>query len=373
MRGPAAPRPVAGPLEQASNSAAHRGHRRRAVGCGGPELPQLAQAALWGLGRVIALEHPDLSCVRIDLDPRGGLDQATDLCGELVCDDRSEEEIAFRDGERLVLRLSRCETRHKSGSLDVARGEGSYLITGGLTGLGLATARWLVSQRARYLVLAGRSAPSEEARLAIGEMERAGARVLVVQADVSRREDVDRLLGQIDGTGVPLRGVIHAAGTFDDGVLLEQRWERFEKVMAAKVAGAWNLHQATRGIPLDFFVAYSSGASLLGSTGQGNYAAANSFLDGLAGYRQSLGLPGLAINWGPWAEVGRSAWNEWPPRGAADSALAGLDRAGSWIRRPPASSLTRQTAGRGSAHRLEQVGHSNARPRATAVPAPQDG
>ncbi len=269
--------------------------------------PQLAQTTLWGLCRVVALEHPDLSCRRIDLDPRDGLGQVSDLFDELKGADCSEDEIAFRNGRRLVLRLPRCETGEKQGRPAVVHGDGKYLITGGFTGLGLATARWLAETGARHLVLTGRSAPGAEALLAIAEMERAGVCIAVVQADVARPNDVERLFGEIDAASVPLAGVIHSAGTYDDGVLLEQTWERFERVMAAKVAGAWNLHQATRGRLLDFFVLYSSGASLLGSPGQGNYAAANAFLDGLASHRRALGLPGLAINWGPWAEIGHTA------------------------------------------------------------------
>jgi acyl carrier protein len=105
----------------------------------------------------------------------------------------------------------------------------------------------------------------------------------------------------------PLRGVIHAAGVLDDGVLLEQRWPRCRQVLAPKVDGAWNLHQATLNTPLDFFILYSAGAALLGSPGQSSYAAANAFLDGLAHYRRARGLPAVSINWGAWAEVGMAA------------------------------------------------------------------
>lgn len=105
----------------------------------------------------------------------------------------------------------------------------------------------------------------------------------------------------------PLAGVVHAAGVLDDGVLLQQDWQRFHGVMAPKIDGAWNLHVLTRNMPLDFFVCFSSVAAVLGSPGQGNYAAANAFMDGLAHHRGALGLPGLSINWGPWAEVGMAA------------------------------------------------------------------
>ena len=115
------------------------------------------------------------------------------------------------------------------------------------------------------------------------------------------------MLAQAHAWGPSLRGIVHAAGVLDDGVLQQLNWEQFARVMAPKVAGAWNLHTLTQELPLDFFVCFSSIASLLGSPGQGNYGAANAFLDALTHYRQSLGLVGLSINWGPWADVGMAA------------------------------------------------------------------
>jgi acyl transferase domain-containing protein/SAM-dependent methyltransferase len=263
---------------------------------------QLAQTSLWGLGRVIALEHPDLACLRVDLDSAGGADRITPLVGELLRR-KEDDQVAFRDGQRLVLRLTRTEIANGPGATFGA--DGTYLITGGLGGLGLLTAGWLVDHGARSLVLAGRSAPSAEARLAISAMERAGARVVAVQADVSREEDAVRLVSiATTEDKAPLRGIFHSAGSLDDGVLLQQNWQRFEKVMAAKVAGAWSLHRLTRDMPLELFVLFSSGASVLGSPGQSNHAAANAFLDGLALHRRNMGLPALAINWGMWSEVG---------------------------------------------------------------------
>jgi len=122
--------------------------------------------------------------------------------------------------------------------------------------------------------------------------------------------DEARLCGVLEtirSTMPPLRGVIHAAGVLEDGLLAEQDWEHFSRVLPAKIDGAWNLHRLTAGTPLDFFVMFSSTASLLGSPGQTNHGAANAFLDALAHFRQSLGLPGLSINWGPWSEFGAAA------------------------------------------------------------------
>jgi acyl carrier protein len=129
----------------------------------------------------------------------------------------------------------------------------------------------------------------------------------VVQADVSRANDLTRILDQIDHSMPPLRGLVHAAGVLDDGLLLHQEWSRFVTVMAPKIDGAWNLHALTLDRPLDFFVLFSSMASLLGSPSQGNYAAANAFLDALAHHRRAQGRPALSINWGAWADVGMAS------------------------------------------------------------------
>ncbi|MBX3148329.1 MAG: SDR family NAD(P)-dependent oxidoreductase [Gemmatimonadales bacterium] len=180
----------------------------------------------------------------------------------------------------------------------------SYLVTGGLTGLGLLTAERLVERGARHLVLVGRRGPSEAAQQTIAGMEQAGAQVAVRRVDVSRPEAIAELLAEIDTTLPPLRGIVHSAGVLEDGALLQQSWDRFRIPLGPKVAGAWALHRGTCHRPLDFFVLYSSVASLLGSAGQGNHAAANAFMDGLAYYRRACGLPALSISWGAWSEVG---------------------------------------------------------------------
>ncbi len=183
----------------------------------------------------------------------------------------------------------------------------TYLITGGLGGLGLLIARRWVQQGARHLVLVGRSAPSEEALAALREMEGAGAQVRAVQADVSCYQDLADLFAMIRESMPPLRGILHSAGVLADAALLRQDWERFARVMAPKVQGAWALHELSLDLDLDFFVLFSSTAALLGSPGQGNHAAANTFMDALAHYRRARGLPALSINWGVWSEVGAAA------------------------------------------------------------------
>jgi acyl transferase domain-containing protein/acyl carrier protein len=185
--------------------------------------------------------------------------------------------------------------------------DGTYLITGGLGGLGVLTANWLVQHGAKHLVLVGRSTPNPVVGNQLKQLEQAGSQVVVLSADISQLEQVNYVLATIEKFLPPLRGIIHAAGLLDDGILLQQTWERFAKVLAPKVYGAWHLHTLTQKLPLDFFVLFSSAASLLGSSGQANHASANAFLDALATYRRTQGLTGLSINWGPWTEVGAAA------------------------------------------------------------------
>jgi NAD(P)-dependent dehydrogenase (short-subunit alcohol dehydrogenase family)/acyl carrier protein len=187
------------------------------------------------------------------------------------------------------------------------REDGIYLITGGLGGLGLEVARALVQRGAKHLVLAGRSAPSEAAGRRLEELRASGATVRAAQLDVANAEETRLALERLAAEGPPLRGIVHAAGILDDGLIAEQDVSRFERVLGPKAVGAFNLHQATLGSGLDFFVCFSSAASVLGAAGQGSYAAANGFMDALARHRRGRGLSGLSVNWGAWAEVGMAA------------------------------------------------------------------
>ena len=267
-------------------------------------------AAVWGLGGVIAVEHPEFCCVRVDLDPREDLDQqAQSLLGEIRSTD-GEDQVACRNGSRYVRRLvslTNDEQQTISGQTAELDPEATYLITGGIGAIGLRVAERLVERGARHLLLSGRRGPSDAAREALSRMQSVGAQVVVVQADVSSEPDVVRLLGYCGASMPRLRGIIHAAGLLDDSILLEQDWQRFSNVMAPKIAGAWNLHLHTLDAPLDFFVLFSSAAAIIGPPGQGNYAAANAFLDALAHHRRARGLAAVSINWGPWSEAGMAA------------------------------------------------------------------
>jgi acyl transferase domain-containing protein/thioesterase domain-containing protein/acyl carrier protein len=180
----------------------------------------------------------------------------------------------------------------------------SYLITGGLGGFGLVVAKWLLESGARHLVLSGRNgAGTPETKRAVADLKRLGAKVVVVRADVTDEGDVARIFKLAHKLG-PLRGIFHAAMVLDDGVLTQLTAERFSRVTAPKVTGAWNLHRASTGLPLDHFVMFSSASALVGAAGQANYAAANCFLDALALYRRASGLPALTVDWGALSEVG---------------------------------------------------------------------
>jgi NAD(P)-dependent dehydrogenase (short-subunit alcohol dehydrogenase family)/acyl carrier protein len=196
----------------------------------------------------------------------------------------------------------------------VIQPDATYLITGGLGGLGLQTAGWLIDAGAQHLVLVGRSHASQAARDKLQAWQQSGVQIEVAQADVASIEQLGAVITAIEQEMPPLRGVIHAAGVLDDGLLINQDWSRFESVFAPKIQGAWNLHVLTQNTRLDFFTLFSAGAALLGSSGQASYAAANAFLDGLAHYRRAQGLPALSINWGAWAEVGMAAAMDEPYR-----------------------------------------------------------
>ncbi|NES81718.1 MAG: SDR family NAD(P)-dependent oxidoreductase, partial [Moorea sp. SIO2B7] len=278
-----------------------------------PIIPGVTQSSLWGMRKVISLEHPEFNCVCIDLDPEETKEcQANGLFEEIWSEDK-EDQIAQRGNGRYVPRLVASHhqqrvvadaTSKKSVSF---REEANYLITGGMGGLGLLVARWMVEKGAKHLILLGRRAPDDTVEEKIIELEMAGAEVVVEKADVSDWESMTRVVANIEQLNRPLAGIIHSAGMLSDGMLQNQNWPSFDKVMSPKVQGAWHLHQLTQNQQLDFFVMFSSIASLFGSPGQGNHSAANGFLDGLAYYRRSLGLPGLSINWGIVGEVGEAA------------------------------------------------------------------
>ena len=186
------------------------------------------------------------------------------------------------------------------------RRDGTYLVTGGLGGIGLALAEWLAERGAGSVVLNGRRSPDAAAEEMIEALRARGFRIEVEIADVTDTAALDAMLERIDGTLSPLAGVIHGVGVLSDAALGNQSWESFETVLWPKMLGAWHLHRATMERDLDMFVLFSSVAGVLGNPGQANHAAANAFLDQLAAHRRAVGLPGQAIAWGAWSELGEA-------------------------------------------------------------------
>ncbi|HEX9784373.1 MAG TPA: SDR family NAD(P)-dependent oxidoreductase, partial [Opitutaceae bacterium] len=297
----------------------------------GTTLSGLIQSPVWGLAKVIAMENPELNCTCIDLDSQAP-DGGAETLAQEIWSGGPEDQIAWRGHRRYVARLTRstantgnaqqaahnpARARH-AGELDIVqsaagdrsvqfRRQATYLITGGLGGLGRTVARWMVERGAGRIVLVGRSGPDDTVRAELEQLRDLGADIVVARADISDSGQLARALAETQREDFPLRGIVHSAGVLDDALLTQQDRERFVRVMAPKVAGAWNLHHQTLDCHLDLFVLFSSLASLFGSPGQANHSAANAFLDAIAHYRRTLGLPALSINWGAWARVGSAA------------------------------------------------------------------
>ncbi|WP_148294269.1 SDR family NAD(P)-dependent oxidoreductase, partial [Azospirillum sp. B506] len=312
---------------------------RGAERIGTEPVPGVPQGALWGFARSLAYEYPELRGPRVDLDPAGLPDEAARLALLISGHDPGREsELAMRaDGiwrARLARGLPAGDGGGTAGMAAAFRADATYLVTGGLGFLGRGTARWLAARGVRHLLLVGRSADQPEAAADLADLRTAGVSVTLAAADVADRAALAALIADITADR-PLRGVVHAAGLLDDGLLTSLTPERFDAVLAPKIAGAWALHELTRTLPLDFFVLFSSVMGLLGSPGQTNYTAANSFLDSLARHRRALGLSALAIAWGTFGEGGLAAASErradrLSTRGLApltlDEGLAVLDR-----------------------------------------------
>lgn len=280
----------------------------------------MAQATLWGVGRAAMQEYAGLRCKLVDLAAPDGLAAAQSLLAELQAGD-AETQIAWRGQTRYAAHIVPFELLLPTITTPV-RADGSYLITGGLGGLGLQTGQWLAEQGAGRLILLSRTGlpPRErwqEAEIlarfgaqikAIQQMEEVGAAVDIVAADVSDADGLRAVLEPYQRqTALPLRGVIHAAGAAARLPLSELTPDTLWEMLRAKVWGGWLLHERLLAESLDFFVYYSSAAALFPSPLLGAYSAANAFLDALAHYRTQAGLPALSINWGPWAESGMAA------------------------------------------------------------------
>ena len=189
----------------------------------------------------------------------------------------------------------------------VFRKDGSYIVTGGVGGLGLFLAAAMASAGCGRIILTSRSQPNPQSQKTIERLRANGADVVVECGNIADPQTAGRLVSAATATGLPLRGVLHAAAVVDDATLANITGELIDRDWAPKVHGAWHLHTAAAGQPLDWFCSFSSVAALFGSPGQGAYAAANSWLDAFTAWRRAQGLPANAIAWGAWDQIGRGA------------------------------------------------------------------
>ena len=290
----------------------------------------IGQAPLWGLGRTCSMEHPEIWGGLIDLAPDSSpATNARQVAQELMATDH-EDQVAFRAGKRFVARMQRS---HDIQAQDwQIRPDASYLITGGFWGLGFEVARWLARKGAKHLVLTGRTQVPPRAQWGsldpasrtgklvqqVRELEATGVQVQCVTLDVTDEAQVNAFLATSQQQGTPpIKGVFHAASVWQDSEgrplvkpLVNLDAFALREVFRPKVIGGWLLHSIFQKADLDFFVSFSSGASLFGSAAQGNYAAASAFLDALAHYQRAQGVPGISIDWGAVSEIGFGATEE---------------------------------------------------------------
>jgi myxalamid-type polyketide synthase MxaD len=272
------------------------------------------QAPMWGMGRVLHQESLALKARLADLDPRRARQDVAALCDELLRDGTGEDQVAWRDGVRLVPRLQPA-AGHAGTFPATFRANASYLITGGLGALGLLFARWMASRGARRVILMGRSRlperelwaalddadPRREQVAAIQAIEAMGTDIELASLDVADRGSLKEFIAKRYEAGLPpIRGVIHSAGSVKDQITVRMTDEQLLGVLGPKILGSFALHESLAGEPLDFFALFSSVSSVVVTSGQANYAAGNAFLDALAHYRRARGLTGLSVNWGPW-------------------------------------------------------------------------
>jgi surfactin synthase thioesterase subunit/NAD(P)-dependent dehydrogenase (short-subunit alcohol dehydrogenase family)/acyl carrier protein len=278
-----------------------------------------AQAPLWGLGKTLFLEHPELRGGLVDIDIADGKSAAEKVLWQATAPE-GEHAVAFRSGTRYIAQLAPLAAPAPRVPITL-RSSGAYVVTGGLGGLGLRCARWLAERGARDILLLGRKGlPPRDAWNSLGEndpgrpaveaihaIEAIGAKVEPRAIDVRDSGRLESLFAELRQGGRAPRGVVHAAGVNWFGKIRSLDVADFLDTMKVKVSAAWKLHELTREDDLDCFILFSSVSALWGSVDLSHYTAANHFLDALACHRAGLKLPALALDWGPWAEVGMSA------------------------------------------------------------------
>jgi amino acid adenylation domain-containing protein/thioester reductase-like protein len=268
----------------------------------------LSQTCVSGMVRTANIEHPDLNCVFVDFPETSDSADYDSFCKIANSGNPCRDEyLSISKGTAYASRLSAIDNgtiRQARGTMPIKR-QGTYLITGGTGGIGLRLALWIAMQSPKRVILLSRSGRIAENDQDIwGQIQKTGVHVDIIEADVS---DL-RQMKEIFSERLPdmLNGIFHCAGNIEDGILLNQTEDKIKKIFAPKVYGAWVLHQLSLQTPLDFFVMFSSTASLIGYGGQSAYASANAFLDNLARYRTAHNLPALSLCWGSWSGAGMS-------------------------------------------------------------------
>lgn|GEM_PF-2697367 len=273
--------------------------------------PDAVQHALWSLYRVLRVEQPQLHgrCFEI-------VENDTDTLHRVGADILSEDketEVAYHEGERFVQRLNEylpIEDIDTDEKCFQAEKEGTYVITGAFGGVGFETVQWLIQHGARHLALFVRRTPSEAQQERLNTLLEQGIDIVCYQCDLAEVTNINTAMEQVSQKQGSIVGVFHLAGVLDDKFIQQQDQHSYNKVFSPKVQATYNLDQATRHAHVQYFVCFSSIAATFGTPGQGNYAAANAYMDAVMAERKAAGYGGLSINWGPWADVGMAVANQ---------------------------------------------------------------
>ncbi|MCX7920811.1 MAG: SDR family NAD(P)-dependent oxidoreductase [Clostridia bacterium] len=274
-------------------------------------------AALFGLGKVVTREYPNLKCRCIDIDDVTTVDT---IVKELKLGGGTYQ-AAYRGDTRYIDEFKKYNIAGEHSTKIEIKDKGAYIVTGGIGGLGLEVGKYLASKnRAKIVLISRTKMPEREiwdevlevkadvkvcrAIMAIREIEKAGAEVSCYSANVARIDEMKGVIEEIRNKYGSINGIVHCAGVAGDGFIINREEETFKSVTAPKIQGTWILDKLTETDDLDFFILFSSITSVLGGQGQGDYTAANSYLDSFAAYRSKQGKRTTAINWPAWKEVG---------------------------------------------------------------------
>lgn len=274
-------------------------------------------APLTAMGKTLLLEHPELPYQHIDVSQNETPEQIAKILLESIASNRDTPFIAYKKETRYIPQISPAKIPADSCTERLPQ-NATYLITGGLGGLGAIVTQWLYAHKVKSIILLGRHALSAPITEQINSGKTADTQVTYVQADVTQYDQLAAVFKMIEEQHPPLKGIFHTAGILKDASWEQLDWSKYEEVFAAKITGSWNLHRLSIEYAphIHFFVLFSSISSLFGSPGQANYAGANAYMDSLAHLRTQKGLPALSINWGPWYNTGMSQglkpfWNDY--------------------------------------------------------------